>query len=164
MLDFPFQLESVLLWQTKIIRNPVRKYRLSGPHFVLISGCGNLFWIQLQVENPSLAEQPERPLLPIPQLCCWDFGLVRMELKLFSPRSVQLSRWLWMAPDWPRTEFQWPWDLPAQTKVLVLCLLPLLLIQGLKEADSLALSFPESGKLPLWCLFPSACQRLRAGG
>lgn len=54
------------------------------------SACGNLSGVQLQVENPSLAEQPGEP-------CCQPPSVLpkarRRDGAGLSPRSLQLSRW-----------------------------------------------------------------------
>lgn len=76
MLDFPFQLEKRAFVANQKARNP-GWWNTGFPALTLflISGCGNLFWIQLQVENPSLAEQPERPSCQSPNCAAETLAL-----------------------------------------------------------------------------------------
>ena len=76
MLDFPFQLEKRAFVANRKARNQ-GWWNTGFPALTLflISGCGNLFWIQLQVENPSLAEQPERPSCQSPKCAAETLAL-----------------------------------------------------------------------------------------
>lgn len=78
MLDFPFQQEKRAFVADWKARNQ-GWWNTGFPALSLfpISGCGNLFWIQLQVENQSLAEQPVRPSCQSPKCAAETLALWR---------------------------------------------------------------------------------------
>lgn len=86
MLGFPW-------WQAGRLGIQVAEPRASRPRSVRVSGCGSLSPVQLQVENPSLAEQPGRPFCQSPKCAAETLALHDGAGAVF-PRPVPLSRGL----------------------------------------------------------------------
>lgn len=105
MLDFPFQLEKRAFVANRKARNQ-GWWNTGFPALTLflISGCGNLFWIQLQVENPSLAEQPERPSCQSPKcaaetLALWGWSWSCLPKICAAVKVAVMALWLASAPN-----------------------------------------------------------------
>lgn len=108
------------------------KCRPSGPHSVPD------FWLWESVLNPTASGKPifgwaaGEALLPIPQMCCWNFGPARLELGLSSPDLCSCQGGCDGTVTALCTAFwQWPWDQPAHHSCPAL--LPLLQCQVAKR-------------------------------
>ena len=117
-----------------------------------ISGCGNLSWIHLQVENPSLAEQPGRPTHQSPKCAAeslalwgWSWGCLS---KMCAAVKVTTMMGLW-----PASALSFGNDLETcqlRAAVLVLALLPLLHRQRVtgRELKSSGSAIPRIWQVP----------------
>ena len=168
MLEFPFQQEKRAFVANREARNQ-GWWNTGFPALTLfpISGCGNLFWIQLQVENPSLAEQPERPSCQSPKcaaetLALWGWSWSCLPKICAAVKVAVMPLWVVSASSFGS-------DLETCQLQQLSCSLSIALItgpggwrEGLASSGSV---IPRVWQVPaLVPCSPSACHPLGVGG